>query len=79
MPQPVLAVAYLLALRAGLVGPSFVPLLVLSMFPVASALVGVSRARRPGRVGLLGVAALELLGTVLGEAIVGFAIAGQSG
>lgn len=48
----------------------------MAVFPIASMLVG---TRRAGRLGLVGVAGLELVWTVLGEAIVGFAIAWQSG
>jgi hypothetical protein len=69
-----------LALRAGAVTPSFIPLLVLAAFPVASALVGAQdRSTRGSRRALLAVAVLELLWTVLGQVIVGFAIALQSG
>ena len=61
----------------GAVTPSFVPLLVLAAFPVASLLLS---ARDPTRRrALAAVALLELLWTALGEAIVGFAIAVQSG
>lgn len=48
----------------------------MAVFSIASMLVG---TRRAGRLGLVGVAGLELVWTVLGEAIVGFAIAWQSG
>jgi hypothetical protein len=76
----VLSLGYLLALRAGAVAPSFVPLLVLAAFPVAAALVSArDRAVSGSRRTVLAVAVVELLWTVLGQAIVGFAIASRSG
>ena len=77
MPQPVLSVLYILALRLGVLRPSFVPLAVLTLFPLASLVLGV-RARRTQAV-LLVFAVLEVIGAVIGEAIVGFAVAWQSG
>jgi hypothetical protein len=75
-----LSFAYLVALRGGYFTPSFLPLMGLAVFPIASALVGSGGGEVRGRRrALLGIALLELLWTVLAEALVGFAIAWRSG
>jgi hypothetical protein len=85
VPQPPLSLLYLLAVRDGRVAPSFVPLLLLALLPVASAMVGVLTRgpSRPGdrrwRAALIAVAVLELAWTAVSEAMVGFAIAWRSG
>jgi hypothetical protein len=85
VPQPALSLLYLLAIRERRLAPSFVPLLVLALLPVASVAVGLlargpSRpAERRWRIALLTVAVLEVVWTVLAQAMVGFAIAWRSG
>ena len=81
LPQPILTVLYLVALRSGSVRPSFVPVLALALLPVLSAVVGIAWLRRPeaaasrgGQIVLLAFAALEVSFTVLAMAVVGFAI-----
>jgi hypothetical protein len=82
LPQPPLSLAYLLAVRAGWLGASFVPLLFLITLPVASAAAGVvgMRQSRSGAImtGLV-LAAVELAWGVLSLAIAGFQIAWRSG
>jgi hypothetical protein len=75
-PQPLLSLAYLVALRAERLPPSFAPILVLSALPLAAVVLGVAR-RWPAA--LIVVAVVELAWAVLAEAMVGFAIAWQSG
>jgi hypothetical protein len=86
VPEPVLSLAYLVAIRAERLHPSFVPIIVLAAFPLASAVVGARRLRASGagvtrRLGivLLAVAALELVWAVVAAMMVGFAIAWRSG
>jgi len=67
---------YLIALRGRLVAPSFVPIIVLSVFPLAALVLGASRGWRWG---VAALALLELGWAALAEAMVGFAIAWQSG
>lgn len=86
VPEPLLSLAYLGAIRAERLQPSFMPIVVLAAFPLASAVVGARRlqatsagtTRRSGIV-LLGVAALELVWAVVAAMMVGFAIAWRSG
>jgi hypothetical protein len=66
--------AYLLAIRAGVLRPTFVPVAVLALFPIAALLV--PRGRRSGTAI---IAVLELLATALVAAMVGVAIAWRSG
>lgn len=85
VPLPFLSVAYLLAIRAERLTPTFVPLLVLAALPVAAAVVGArglriaSPAARRWHWALLAIAGVELLWAVLAQAMVGFAIAWRSG
>jgi hypothetical protein len=73
------------AVRAERLPASFVPLTVLSLLPIASAVVGVrglrssSSSGRRWRLILIAVAGVELVCTILAQAIVGFAIALRSG
>ena len=79
-PQPPLSLLYLVALRAERIAPSFGPLLALAVFPLASLLIGVRAGGPRARRFLLGALAVaELAWTALAEAMVGFAIAWQSG
>ena len=81
LPHPILTLLYLLALRAGRVQPSYVPVVTLLVLPLLSMLVGVTQLRRPeasgsrsGRIVLLALGVLEVSFTVLAAAVVGFAI-----
>lgn len=81
LPQPILTVLYLLAVRTERVQPSFTPVVALAILPLLAALIGVSKLRqsesggaRSGQVMLLAVAVLEVSFTVLAAAVVGFAI-----
>jgi hypothetical protein len=85
LPHPLLTLLYLLAVRAGRVPPSFVPVVVLVVLPMLAMVVGVAHLRQTGASGsrgaqmvLLALAALEASFTVLAAAIVGFAIGLQS-
>ena len=86
VPEPVLSLAYLVAVRAECLRPSFVPIVVLAAFPLASAVVGARHLRAAGAgvtrrsgIVLLVVAALELVWAVVAAMMVGFAIAWRSG
>ena len=84
VPQPLLSLGYLAAIRAERLRPSLAPLLALAVLPLASAALGI-RGRRAGaaprgwHAALVGVALLELAWTVVAAAMVGFAIAWRSG
>jgi hypothetical protein len=85
IPQPPLSLLYLLAVRGELARPSFVPLAVLAALP-AAVLVASGRAvcraaqgARRGHAITLGIAAAELVWSVLAQALMGFAIAWRSG
>jgi len=85
LPFPVLSVGYLFAIRTGTLEPRCAPLIVLAALPAAALVGGVLglRAAPAGaggwQVGVIAVAALELLWAVLALAMVGFAIAWRSG
>jgi hypothetical protein len=85
LPQPPLSILYLLLIRAERVPPRFAPVVVLAVLPLASLVVGIRRWVRShpprGRreLALLAVSLLELAWAVLSAAVVGFAIALQSG
>jgi hypothetical protein len=85
LAQPPLSVLYLWLVRRETIRPSFVPLAVLALVPLASAAIGLGAwrtARPPTRsrhAWLIAVAVLELAWTALAEAMVGFAIAWRSG
>ena len=81
LPQPILTLLYLLALRAERVEPAFEPVVGLAVLPLVSTLVGLVQLRRPessgsrgGQMALLAIATLEVSFTVLAAAVVGFAI-----
>jgi hypothetical protein len=85
VPQPLLALAYLAAIRAERLRPSLLPVLALAVLPIASAALGV-RSRRTGagtgrgwQAALFIAAVLELAWTAVAAAMVGFAIAWRSG
>lgn len=72
-------------IRARTLRPSFIPLLVLAILPIASIVLGVrallrgpAPALRRWHLVLVLVGALELVWTVFAQAIVGFAIGLQS-
>jgi hypothetical protein len=84
VPQPPLSFAYLMAVRARQIEPSFLPPMLLAAFPLAAA--GLSayrlfrdRARARFSWLALGVSVIELLWAMLTLSIVGFAIAWRSG
>ena len=77
LPGPPLTLLYLLLIRAEHLRPSFGPVVVLGLAPLASIAVGVSV--RPLRTSLLVLAFVEILGAILAAALVGFAVAAQSG
>jgi hypothetical protein len=85
LPLPPLSVGYLLLIRGGSLAPSFAPLLLFAILPLASAAVGVTAWRhargtdRRRHGWLLGAAVLELLWVGVADAMVGFAIAWRSG
>jgi hypothetical protein len=82
VPQPLLSLAYLAAIRAERLRPSLAPLLALAVLPIASAAIGLwgrGAAGRGWRAAFLGAAVLELAWTVVAAAMVGFAIAWRSG
>ena len=58
--------------------PSFTPVILLGLLPVASIAVAAT-AVRPQRPWLLALALAEILAAVLAAAVIGFAIAAQSG
>ena len=81
LPHPILTTLYLLAVRAGSVQPSFIPVVALVLLPLLATFVGTAQLRRPeapasrgGQIVLLAVAAVEVSFSVLAAAIVGFAI-----
>lgn len=83
LAYPPLTAAYLAALRADWVNPSFLPPLIAAMLPFASGAIsalhlarGIEKRRNAL---LLFVAVLETLWAVAVLAIVGFAIAARSG
>jgi hypothetical protein len=78
LPGPPLTLLYLQLVRAEQVQPRFTPVIMLGLLPVASiAVAGI--AVRPQRAWLLLLALAEILAAVLAAALVGFAIAAQSG
>jgi hypothetical protein len=81
--HPPLSAAYLLALRAGWLAPSFFPPLFAAAAPLASAVLGTVRLARGGERGrailLLATALFEVVWAVVVLAIVGFAIAWRMG
>jgi hypothetical protein len=85
LAQPPLSVLYLALVRGEHLRPSFVPLGVLALLPLASAAVGLVawRTARPAarrwHGGLVALAVVELAWTGLAEAMIGFAIAWRSG
>jgi hypothetical protein len=85
LPQPPLSLLHLLLIRAERVPPSFAPVVLLGVLPLASLAIGLRRrarsraARGAGEVALLCAALLELAWAVLSAAMVGFAIAWRSG
>ncbi len=81
LPHPILTLLYLVAVRAGHVHPSFVPVVALVLLPLLATFVGAAQLRRleeasprGGQIVLLALAALEVSFTVLATAVVGFAI-----
>ena len=86
VPEPVLSLVYLVAIRAERLSPRFAPIVLLAAFPVASAVVGARclRTAGPGAprrwgIALLAVAGLELVWALVATMMVGFAIAWRSG
>jgi drug/metabolite transporter (DMT)-like permease len=85
LPQPPLSLAYLMAIRARQIEPSFLPPLVLALAPLAAAIGSAATLLRERnaprtRLWILLVAGVaELLWAVLTLAMVGFAIAWRSG
>lgn len=84
VPQPVLSLAFIAAMRAELVAPSYIPMMLLALFPFAVT-IGAAAALRRSRAAtgrpwiLLGLGIIELGWAVATLAIVGFAIALRSG
>ncbi len=81
LPQPILTLLYLLAVRTGRAEPSFTPVVAAAILPLLSALVGAAKLRHPepaasrgAQIALLAAAALEVSFTVLAAAVIGFAI-----
>jgi len=83
LPFPPLSVSYLLAVRAERVSPGVAPVAVLSVLPLAAAVVGLvalrRRSHRPRDVVLLVAALAEILWALCALAMVGFAVARHSG
>lgn len=84
VPQPLLSLVYLAAVRGELLAPRFLPVVLAAAFPLASICAGVVAIRRgtPGHgrpIALLALAALELGWSAICAAIVGFAIGWRSG
>ncbi len=78
LPQPPLTLLYLLAIRSQRVRPSFTPVILLGLLPVAALVVAVVAVRPRQPMALL-LAVLEIALAVLAAAMVGFAIAWRSG
>lgn len=81
LPQPPLSLLYLALVRAEHVRPSFLPVVALTLLPLAALLLA-PRARRGTWAALAATAAiavLELAWGLASAALVGFAIAAQSG
>lgn len=84
LPQPPLSLAYLMAIRARQIEPSFLPPLVLALAPLVAAVASTTmllRDRGAPRARLLFVliaGAAELLWAAITLAVVGFAIAWRS-
>ena len=81
LPQPVLTLLYLLAVRAERMEPAFEPVVGLAVLPLLSTAVGLVQLRRPesagsrgGQTTLLAIATLEVAFAVLAASVVGFAI-----
>ena len=83
LPQPLLTLAYLRAVRADLLPPSFAPVVALGLLPLAALVLTATgwpaAASRGWRLVLIAVGALELAWAMLAAAIVGFAIGWHSG
>jgi hypothetical protein len=85
LAQPPLSVLYLLLVHRGRLAPSFAPLGLLALLPLASAAVGLTAwrsappATRSRHGWLVALAVLELAWTGLAQSMIGFAIAWRSG
>jgi hypothetical protein len=77
IPQPPLSLAYLLAMRARWLPPSYAPVFALALLPLLSMLAGLAGLRsgqpRVGRAALFTLAVVETAWAALTIAIVGFA------
>ena len=73
--QPPLTLAYLLAVRGGWVAPSYTPVVILALLPLAVLML----ARGAGRRWLVVAAVLELGWALLAAMSIGFAIAWRLG
>jgi hypothetical protein len=78
VPEPPLAFAYLLAIRAERVVPAFAPVVALALFPIAASVLAL-RQDGGARWVVIGIAVVELASVVLVAAMVGFAKAWRSG
>jgi hypothetical protein len=78
LPEPPLALAYLLAVRAERVAPAFGPVAALALFPLAAVAVAV-RGLGGARWVVLGLAVVELASLVVVAGMIGFAKAWRSG
>ena len=80
VPQPPLALLYLTRLRFGRVAPTFFPLLLLALFPLAALLLAAwrlrrSEARAPGlEAALVGLSIAELVWAMAGLMLVAVAL-----
>jgi hypothetical protein len=83
LPHPPLTAAYLVALRAGWLEPSFLPPLIAATAPFGSAILSAVRlargAERRRHAILLALAVLETAWALAVLAIVGFAVAWRAG
>lgn len=77
--QPALSVAYLVAVRADHVAPSFAPVFAIGVVPLAVAAIALRETTGAVRWTIVGLAVVELLSVVLLAALVGWAKALRSG